>query len=76
MRALDTGAVSRVALDTGELTPIAQLPPIPLRSSFDDHVMTLANGDLLAVEIKLGIVVSAVHTDDVRRPRPPDPGQP
>jgi serine/threonine protein kinase len=76
VRALDTGAVSRVALDTGELTPIAQLPPIPLRSSFDDHVMTLANGDLLAVEIKLGIVVSAVHTDDVRRPRPPDPGQP
>jgi hypothetical protein len=69
--------VSRVALDTGELTPIAQLPPIPLRSSFDDHVMTLADGDLLAVEIELGIDVSAVHSDDAPpRPRPPDPGQP
>jgi serine/threonine protein kinase len=77
VRTLDTGAVSRVALDTGELTPIAQLPPIPLRSSFDDHVMTLADGDLLAVEIELGIDVSAVHSDDAPpRPRPPDPGQP
>jgi serine/threonine protein kinase len=76
VRVLDTGAVSRVALDTGELTPVAHLPPHPLRSSFDDHVMTLANGDLLAVEIELGIAVSAVRSDDVRRPRPPDPGQP
>jgi WD40 repeat protein len=74
VRALDTGVVSRVALDTGELTPVAQLLPIPLRSSFDDHVMTLADGDLLAVEIKLGIVVSAVHSDDRRLPRPLDPG--
>jgi serine/threonine protein kinase len=76
VRTLDTGAVSRVALDTGELTPIAQLPPTPLRSSFDDHVMTLANGDLLAVDIKLGIDVSAVRSNDASpRPRAPDPGQ-
>ncbi len=73
VRTLDTGAVSRVALDTGELTPIAQLPQIPLRSSFDDHVMTLADGDLLAVEIDLGIAVSAVRSDDAPRPPPPDP---
>jgi hypothetical protein len=76
VRTLDTGAVSRVALDTGELTPIAQLPPTPLRSSFDDHVMTLADGDLLAVEIELGIDVSAVRSNDVKpRTRAPDPGQ-
>ena len=76
VRTLDTGAVSRVALDTGELTPIAQLPRIPLRSSFDDHVMTLANGDLLAVAIDLGIDVSEVRSEDAPpRPRPPDPGQ-
>ncbi|HEX3478556.1 MAG TPA: WD40 repeat domain-containing serine/threonine protein kinase [Kofleriaceae bacterium] len=73
VRTLDTGAVSRVALDTGELTPVAQLPPIPLRSSFDDHVMTLADGDLLAVEIDLGIEVSAVRSDDAPRARSPDP---
>jgi len=75
VRTLDTGAVSRVALDTGELTPIAQTPPSPVRSSFDDHVMTLADGDLLAVEIELGITVSAVRSEDPPRARPPDPGQ-
>jgi hypothetical protein len=78
VRTLETGAVSRVALDTGALTPIAQLPPTPVRSSFDDHVMTLADGDLLAVEVELGIAVSAVRADDAPRPRPrrePDPVQ-
>jgi serine/threonine protein kinase len=78
VRTLDTGAVSRVALDTGELTPIAQLPKTPIRSPFDDHVMTLADGDLLAAEIQLGIAVSAVRSDDAPRPHPrrePDPGQ-
>ena len=80
VRALDTGTVSRVALDTGELTPIAQLPAMPVRSSFDDHVMMLDGGDLLAVEIELGIAVSVVRADGGPRPRPrprrePDPGQ-
>ncbi|HEX3765939.1 MAG TPA: protein kinase [Kofleriaceae bacterium] len=78
VRALETGEVSRVALDTGELTPVAQLPVMPVRSSFDEHVMTLADGDLLAVEIELGIAVAAVRADDAPRPharREPDPGQ-
>ena len=78
VRALETGVVSRVALDTGALTPVAQLPPTPVRTSFDDHVMTLADGDLLAVEIELGIEVLAVRPDDTSpraRHREPDPGQ-
>jgi dipeptidyl aminopeptidase/acylaminoacyl peptidase len=78
VRALETGAVSSVALDTGALAPVAQLPPTPVRTSFDDHVMTLADGDLLAVEIELGIDVLAVRPDDTplrARRREPDPGQ-
>ncbi|HEX8112071.1 MAG TPA: hypothetical protein VF516_30270, partial [Kofleriaceae bacterium] len=78
VRALDTGEVSRVALDTGELTPIARLPGPSIRSSFDDHVMTLADGDLLGVELELSLSVSAVLADDAPRSHPrrePDPGQ-
>jgi hypothetical protein len=78
VRALETGIVSRVALDTGAVAPVAQLPPTPVRTSFDDHVMTLADGDLLAVEIELGIEVLAVRPDDTpprARHREPDPGQ-
>jgi hypothetical protein len=79
VRMLETGEVMRVALDTGELTPIAHLPPIPTRSTFDDHVMTLADGDLLAVDIELRVAVSAVVVSDdspgSRPHREPDPGQ-
>jgi len=77
VRAFDTGKVSRVALDTGTLTPIAQLPRMPLDRPFDDHLMTLANGDLLAVELDPGINVVAVVPDDESRthtPPPPPPG--
>jgi Protein kinase domain len=71
VRALDTGAVSRVALDTGELTPFAQLATTPLSRVFDDHLMILADGDLLAVEIDLGISVVAIRPDDATRPSSP-----
>jgi hypothetical protein len=77
VRALDTGTVFRVDLsagrDTGEITAIAQLPPIPLSRVFDDHLMTLADGDLLAVERELGINVAAVRPDDEPRARPREP---
>jgi hypothetical protein len=60
VRALETGRVSRVAPDTRELTPIAELPPVPLRRLFDDQVMTLPGGDLLAVNHTLGATVATV----------------
>ncbi|HEX7840993.1 MAG TPA: WD40 repeat domain-containing protein, partial [Kofleriaceae bacterium] len=72
VRALDTGQISRVALDTGQLTPIAQLPPTPMSRVFDDHLMALADGDLLAVDVDLGINVVAVAPDGESQPRPPD----
>ncbi len=76
VRAFDTGKVSRVALDTGELTPIAQLPRMPLSRVFDDHLMTLADGDLLAAELELGINIAVVAPDDESRPRAPSPPLP
>ena len=63
VRALDTGVVSRIALDTGEATPIAQLPEAPASLGFEDHLMTLADGDLLATEIDLGVNVAAIYPD-------------
>jgi serine/threonine protein kinase len=71
VRALDTGVVSRVALDTGEVTPFAQLVPTPTSRVFDDHLMILADGDLLAVEIDLGISVVAIRPDDTAHPASP-----
>jgi len=65
VRAMETGRVSRVALDTGELTTIAQLQPTPMSRLFDNHLMTLPDGDLLAVNIDLGINVEvAISGED------------
>jgi WD40 repeat protein len=69
VRSLQTGVLSRVALDTGALTPIAQLPATPVSRLFDAHVMTLAGDDRLAVEIELGINVLAVRPEDELSPR-------
>jgi hypothetical protein len=71
VRALETGVVSSVALDTGALTPIARLPPTPLSRVFDDHLMILADGDLLGAEIELGVNVAVVSPDDGLVARPP-----
>jgi hypothetical protein len=58
------GAVSRVALDTGELAPVAKLPPQQFSFRYDDHVMPLAGGDFLAVNHELGTNVAVVGPDD------------
>jgi len=71
VRELDTGAVSRVELDTGAVTPFTQLVATPTSRVFDDHLMMLADGDLLAVEIDLGISLVAVRADDAARPLSP-----
>jgi hypothetical protein len=71
VRELDTGRVARVAIETGALTPVAQLPTTVLGGMFDDHVMTLPDGDLLATEIELGIDVARVLPDDEPVTRPP-----
>jgi dipeptidyl aminopeptidase/acylaminoacyl peptidase len=69
VRSLETGVVSRVAPGTGALTRIAQLPWTPQDEVYDDHLMTLPDGDLLAVEIELTLRVAAVRSDD--EPSPP-----
>jgi hypothetical protein len=55
------GVVSRIAPDTGELTPIAKLPAQQLSYRYDDHVMPLTGGDLLAVNHELGTSVAVVR---------------
>jgi hypothetical protein len=55
------GVVSRVALDTGELTRIAKLPAQQFSYRYDDHVMPLTGGDLLAVNHELGTSVAMVR---------------
>jgi protein kinase-like protein len=60
VRSLQTGVVSRVALDTGELTRLAQLPETPLSQLFDDHLVALDGGDLLAVNHELGADVAMI----------------
>jgi hypothetical protein len=54
------GVVSRVALDTGELAQIAKLPAQQLSYRYDDHVMTLTDGDLLAVNHEFGTNVATI----------------
>ncbi|HEY0476067.1 MAG TPA: protein kinase [Kofleriaceae bacterium] len=75
VRALETGVLSRVALDTGALTPIAQLRETPVSRPFDNRVMTLAGGDLLAVDVDLAIDLWETAADDNLRPLvPAEPG--
>jgi len=67
VRVLDTGVVARVALDTGELTPIARLPAMRLHSSLNhEHLLALPDGDLLAVNTEPGMNVAIVLPDDER----------
>jgi WD40-like Beta Propeller Repeat len=63
VQALETGAVSRVALDTGELTPVTQLAPISMMAGYADPLMTLPDGDLLATQTELGLNVSLVRVE-------------
>jgi len=70
VRALQTGEVWHVALDTGALTPIAQLPSTPLGLLFDDHLASVPDGDLLAVDRELGANIARVRLADAA-PAPP-----
>lgn len=49
-----------VVLDTRELVPIARLPAQKLSYRYDDPVMVLDGGDLLAVNHELGTNVAIV----------------
>jgi len=71
VRAVETGVVSQVALDTGALTQIAQRPELPLIDEFYNHLMFLADGDVLAIENELSINLFAVRADD-ELPAPSD----
>lgn len=70
VRALETGVVSRVALDTGKLTPIAQLPEMPSSAPFDNRLMFPADGDLLSVEVELSLNLWATVPDEPRKAAP------
>jgi hypothetical protein len=63
VRTLETGEVSRVALDTGELTPIARLPPTPPSPLSDDHLVILPGGDLIAIDRELGANVAKIRVE-------------
>lgn len=72
VRALGTGVVSRVALGTKKLTPVAQLPRMPLGQQYDTRLMFAANGDLLAPDVELGMDLwEETVPDDARKAAPP-----
>jgi hypothetical protein len=74
VRAQETGVVSRVALDTGALTPVAQLPEMPLSDPFDNRLMFPADGGVLAVEIELGLNLwETVPDEQLGTPLPIEP---
>jgi hypothetical protein len=64
VRALQTGEVWRVALDTGKLTPFAKLPPTPIGPPFDDHLVVTPGDDLLAIDREFGVNVAQVWLED------------
>ncbi|HEX8110867.1 MAG TPA: hypothetical protein VF516_24210, partial [Kofleriaceae bacterium] len=64
VRALGTGVVSRVALGTGELTPVARLPKMPLHPRFDTRLMFAADGNLLAPHVELGMDIWETVPDE------------
>ncbi|HEY6178702.1 MAG TPA: hypothetical protein VIX73_29830, partial [Kofleriaceae bacterium] len=63
VRSLQTGVVSRVDLETGELTLIARLPPTPLNEVFDDHLVVIPYGDVLAVNHLIEVQIATVRED-------------
>ncbi|HEX8107457.1 MAG TPA: hypothetical protein VF516_06990 [Kofleriaceae bacterium] len=63
--------MSRVALDTGELTPVAQLPKMPLHPRFDTRLMFAADGVLLAPDVELGMDIWEAVPDEERKAVPP-----
>jgi serine/threonine protein kinase len=78
-RALQTGAVFRVAfapgaLDRGTLipipTPLAQLHEVPCSTGCDNHLMFPADGGILAVEAELSLNLWEMVPDDQLRPPP------
>jgi hypothetical protein len=70
VRALQTGVVSRVALDTGALTPVAQLPEVPCSGPCDSRLMFPGEGVLLAVDIELSLDLWETVPDEQLRPPP------
>jgi hypothetical protein len=70
VRALETGVVSRVAFDTGELTPVMQLPEMPRSAPFDNRLMFPADGDILTVEVELSLNLWTTAPDEPRKALP------
>ncbi|HEU4732862.1 MAG TPA: protein kinase, partial [Kofleriaceae bacterium] len=65
VRVLDTGLVAQVDLETGALTPIARLPAMLLNSSLNhEHLLSLPDGDILAVDTEPNMNVSVFEPDE------------
>jgi len=74
VRALQTGMVSRVALDTGALTPVVQLLEVPCSGPCDSRLMFPEDGDILAVDIELSLSLSETVPDEPLKLPPVEPG--
>ena len=75
VRAVETGAVSRVDLVTGELTPVARLSETFPFHTFDNHLMFSADRDLLAVNTESSVRLSQAEPDANLKPlAADDPG--
>jgi serine/threonine protein kinase/Tol biopolymer transport system component len=72
-RAVQTGEVFRVALDTGALQPVPAIPPldeVPCSTPCDDHLMFPAGGGILVVNAKLSLNLWELVSDHQLRSPP------
>jgi hypothetical protein len=58
VRSSNTGLVSRVALDTGMLTPVVQMAPVPIEIVTDEHLQPMRGGGFLSSEIDPGLYLA------------------
>jgi serine/threonine protein kinase len=63
VRAIESGWVSRVAIETGELTPIVQLAAMPVDIVHDEHLLPLSDGSWLSPETDPGLYVATVPAE-------------
>ncbi|HEX3479828.1 MAG TPA: protein kinase [Kofleriaceae bacterium] len=71
VRAVQTGMVSRVALDTGAVTPVAQLRETPCSTPCEAPLMFPADGDVLAVDVETSLNLWETVRDEQLKPPPP-----
>jgi dipeptidyl aminopeptidase/acylaminoacyl peptidase len=71
-----SGAVSRVARKTGELSPVAQLREIQCMTVCDNPLLFPADGDFLVVDVELSLSLWETAPDEQLKPLRPDDSSP